>query len=349
MSYSNHCLRVSLLAGLFVLSGIDVGPVRFNTDQAFAGNGNGGGNGGGNAGGNGGGNAGGNGGGNAGGNSGSGGSRSALAGNNDGGNTAARVGRSEDRGPPKTLKDVLFGVSKKPVRSIVISKIASYPKVIASNAGTKKAAKIELESDEPVEKAGKGKGALASKLGALNAAHASANAFAHAAPNSRVGLIRTYFLENAEADESSKLAAIAKEDFESAKQAFDDAVALKKLVEETPDILVDLNDQLDNAVLAGAEEDVATLTTQIQDAKDAAAAAVLKLEGVDVAALETAASDAQKAADQAALDAKAAEEEAIAALNDAANKPVTDEIRAALDELLKGKIIVPETTLATTG
>ena len=35
-----------------------------------------------------------------------------------------------------------------------------------------------------------------SLLGALNAAHASAKAFAHAAPNSRVGKIKAYFLAN---------------------------------------------------------------------------------------------------------------------------------------------------------
>jgi len=39
---------------------------------------------------------------------------------------------------------------------------------------------------------GNDRGAIASKLGALNAAHASANARLHASPNSRVGLIATY-------------------------------------------------------------------------------------------------------------------------------------------------------------
>jgi len=39
---------------------------------------------------------------------------------------------------------------------------------------------------------GNDRGAIASKLGALNAAHASANARLHASPNSRVGLIALY-------------------------------------------------------------------------------------------------------------------------------------------------------------
>jgi len=37
-----------------------------------------------------------------------------------------------------------------------------------------------------------GHGATASQLGALNAAHASPTALAHAAPNSRVGMIASY-------------------------------------------------------------------------------------------------------------------------------------------------------------
>ncbi len=64
--------------------------------------------------------------------------------------------------------------------------------------GKKAAAAEEVEEEELKNKKGK----LASKLGALNAYHASLNAFEHASPNSRVGRIKAYWdaLEAAEKD-----------------------------------------------------------------------------------------------------------------------------------------------------
>lgn len=64
----------------------------------------------------------------------------------------------------------------------------------------KTAAAAEDEADVAEEKIKKAK--LASKLGALNAYHASPNAFKNASPNSRVGRIAAYWdkLQEAEAD-----------------------------------------------------------------------------------------------------------------------------------------------------
>ncbi|MGQ0484112.1 MAG: hypothetical protein ACT4SY_01990 [Hyphomicrobiales bacterium] len=66
----------------------------------------------------------------------------------------------------------------------------------------KKAAAAEEDEEEEEEELLNKKGKLASKLGALNAYHASPNAFKNASPNSRVGRIAAYWnaLEAAEAD-----------------------------------------------------------------------------------------------------------------------------------------------------
>jgi hypothetical protein len=69
----------------------------------------------------------------------------------------------------------------------------------------KKAAAAEEEEDQTTvvgEEPKNKKGKLASKLGALNAYHASPNAFKNASPNSRVGRIAAYWdkLQEAEVD-----------------------------------------------------------------------------------------------------------------------------------------------------
>ena len=65
------------------------------------------------------------------------------------------------------------------------------------HSSNKKIASTTVDEEDAVSK-----GKLASKLGALNAYHASLNAFAHASPNSRVGKIAAYWeaLQAAEAD-----------------------------------------------------------------------------------------------------------------------------------------------------
>ena len=64
----------------------------------------------------------------------------------------------------------------------------------SSSAKAEKTAKAEVKA-EKVEKISNGD--IASKLGALNAAHASATALANASPNSRVGKIAAYRDANA--------------------------------------------------------------------------------------------------------------------------------------------------------
>jgi chromosome segregation ATPase len=92
------------------------------------------------------------------------------------------------------------------------------------------------------------------------------------------------------------------------------------------------------------------IAKQLQDAKDALDAALNPPDGVDpptteeiqaledkVAELEKSLEDAQKATADAETAMNDAEADAVAALEDAANKPVDDEVRAEVDRLLDGK------------
>lgn len=147
-------------------------------------------------------------------------------------------------------------------------------------------------------------GKSVSRLGALNAGHASANAFAHAAPNSRVGKIKAYFLAN----EAANVAAAKVVADQLAIATYNAAVAKLALDQSqtTPD----------PALLALDQK-------AIQDALAADTAALASLSADQLAAntlLATATND----------------------LNAAANKtPVSAPTKAALDALLVGKIPVP--------
>ena len=159
-------------------------------------------------------------------------------------------------------------------------------------------------------------GKTASSLGALNAANASAEAFVHAAPNSRVGKIKAYYLAN-EISVAAQTAADAT-----------DATALKTAFESTA-----------SATVTSAYEDLQADPTNVayQDAY-AQAVADANLTTEQEAALKTAYTDWQNAV---AADELAATVEATTqtALNDAANKsPVDAATKAALDALLVGKI-----------
>ena len=145
-------------------------------------------------------------------------------------------------------------------------------------------------------------------LGALNAAHASETALAHAAPNSRVGKIAAY----KEAELTAKAAAAAAADAEAVHTAGEDAFGA-----------ADLNH---DGVLDAAE--TAAMTT---DQQAAIAAADTNGDGViddtDTADVESAAQQAQDDAD--------------AALVNASNKDITDEdgnvfsaVRDAVNDLL---------------
>ena len=147
-------------------------------------------------------------------------------------------------------------------------------------------------------------------LGALNAAHASARAFAHASPNSRIGKIRTYYLANQDAiiQQTALMTALA---------------ALKP---STP-VTLDQFKVVEAAYLALQENADMTLLASLQ------ASYTQALIGAGI-------TDGQVVALQPAYDTwQAAETLAIDTLNTAASKtPVTDETRAALDALLVNKI-----------
>ena len=156
----------------------------------------------------------------------------------------------------------------------------------------------------------------ASKLGALNAARASATAFAKAVPNSRVGKIKAYYVAN-------QVALTAQT---SADET--DAVTLQNgFVASGPVLVV-------NAYTA-LQANPANL--DLQDAYNQAVTDAA-LTGEQIAAVETAYADWQSAVNADVLAANAASE-AQAALDAAANKqPVSAEARAAVDALLAGKI-----------
>ena len=156
----------------------------------------------------------------------------------------------------------------------------------------------------------------ASKLGALNAARASAKAFANAVPNSRVGKIKAYYVAN-------QVALTAKTSAEET-----DATALHDGFQKSGPIAV---------VNAYAAYQANPTIPGLLDAYNQAATAAT-LTGEQLAAVETAFSDWQSAVNADAIAANTALE-AEAALNTAANKkPVSAEARAALDTLLAGKI-----------
>ncbi len=146
----------------------------------------------------------------------------------------------------------------------------------------------------------KSKGADASKLGALNAAHASETALANANPNSRVGKIAAYKEAELAAKAAAADAAAADQAVADAQEALDSALAANADVDPLNDV--------DQATIDGLTQDVA---------------------------------DAEAAAATADADAQAAQDEADAALVNAANKDITDDdgnvfadVRDAVNDLL---------------
>ena len=155
-----------------------------------------------------------------------------------------------------------------------------------------------------------GRGAVASSLGALNAAHANANALANASENSRVGMIAIYKL--------------AVEATAEASAAFDDAeTALATFIAQCgPDATDSSLSAEECQLLLGA----ATETAQLA----AGDGVVINAFDYDsyVAWLEQAVSDAF----DAEADAKALEDIALEA---AANKVTNEEVIVALWDLLE--------------
>ena len=165
----------------------------------------------------------------------------------------------------------------------------------------------------------KAKTQLTSQMGALNAAHASASAFAHANPKSRVGRIKEAVIQSAAADD-------AQQDATAVAQAAIDASPEVALARQT---VTDANAAL-TAALADPTADATTIEGLRQAVADAEGG-LAEAETAAVAADPTATA-AQEAADQAQAAADAA-------WNDAANKtPVTDDVKAATQALVEGKI-----------
>ncbi len=350
MSHFTFIRSVALSATLLVVPALHSSPIPFGADQAFAGNGNGNGNGGG-GGGNG--NASGNGGG------------SGNAGGNAGGqsNASQKQATKESSGTKstetrKSLKDVLLGSPKNKQAAVSPTKtkleakrVASSPKGVAKKqnknvAGTK-VAKLEKPN----------KGAVSSKLGALNAAHASAQAFANASPNSRIGKIRAYYVANAEAAKAALAvleadAALLKAAEELAGAKLLQAAAFKAKIDYDT-----LKSEYDVAKAAfdtlpvddparPTEEAVAELLGKVEVAETTLKTADEALININLDTLAGNVETAQNEADDAKAAAETSAADALAALEAAANKPITDEVRAALDKLLEGKIVLEDTAEA---
>jgi hypothetical protein len=173
----------------------------------------------------------------------------------------------------------------------------AFAKNVGKNANSNAAAHSQSASAST-----NSQGKTASNLGALNAGHAATQAFANAAPNSRVGKIKAYYLASQAAAQT-------------------DAAALQTAFEgSAPVPVVDAYKAL--------QADPANPT--LQDAFNQAVANA-NLTDEQVAAFEGAYSAWQ--------DAVAADSEAATSLDAAANKtPVSEETKAALDSLVAGSI-----------
>ena len=211
------------------------------------------------------------------------------------------------------------------------------------NGGSGKSSSSHGNSGNKVAKAEKATkvnhGATASKLGALNAAHASATAFANASPNSRVGRIAAYGQASAAAVESGEALLAAQDQLASLEETvtnYNTALAGVTTAEGKLAAAQAVINDLDATV-----DEKATATATLPELQAAIDTAQTTADGMEAAAVEAAAQilDAEAAVTQAEFDAEAAEAEAQEALNFAANKtPVSVETKAALDALLVGKI-----------
>lgn len=156
-------------------------------------------------------------------------------------------------------------------------------------------------------------GSTASSLGALNAAHASDTALAHASPNSRVGKIAAY-----------KAAALAAK---TANQAVTNAQATvdtdKQAVTADKQALANAQAALDAAVAANADPATISSLTATRDAAQTQLTTDQATLATDKATLAN--------AQTAAATADTTRDDALAA---AANKPITDQVVDAVNELL---------------
>ena len=172
--------------------------------------------------------------------------------------------------------------------------------------------------------------------GALNAANASPNALANASPNSRVGKIAIYAAEVGITQELIAELEAAQDvldgleepmrDIEDIDMALDEARAQKSALE---DQLADLNAALDGA------EDPAAIQAQIDEAN-----AALETTNTTISDLEQERADgeayaaAEKEVERLEGEVEGQADTQRAALEDAANKEVTDEVEIAVQKLL---------------
>jgi EF hand len=192
-------------------------------------------------------------------------------------------------------------------------------------------------------------GAEASSLGALNAAHASETALAHASPTSRVGKIAAYKEAELAAQDAEQAVADAEAALADAEAAFDAAdtnddgviddaekAALTADAQAAADAAFDAADTNNDGVIDANDTSTAE---QQQAAADAEAALAEAQASADT--LDTAVTDAEQDFADAQAAAEDAQEMADAALVDAANKDITDEsgevfseVRDAVNDLL---------------
>ncbi len=180
-------------------------------------------------------------------------------------------------------------------------------------------------------------GAHPSELGALNAAHASETALKNAAPNSRVGRIATYRDTVLEGDE-------LRDDLQDAQDLLDGLEPPSRPIGEIEDDL-----EAAEADVRADEERVAELEQELADAGGTDPHIEAQLDEANAELQESRDTAAELAAEQEAAsnyDDAVSEVEDLQdqledqtlrereALENAANKPVTDEVEAAVKALL---------------
>ncbi len=173
-------------------------------------------------------------------------------------------------------------------------------------------------------------GASASDLGALNAAHASANALLHANPNSRVGriaifrdaVLATGEIE-ADRDEAQAALDLLTPPTRPSSEVQGDIDLAEIALSDADGVVADLadNDPFDQAAYDLAVEDRDAIADGIVDLQTELASNLV----YDTAAAELALLEASL------LERPAIERELLEA---AANKPVTDAVEAAVEDLL---------------
>ncbi len=322
-------LRISTMS-IALLGGAALTVAVIAPDVAYAGKGNGKGNGGGNGNAGGKDNAGGK--GNAGGHGASGGdsvAKGKAVGKGHGG-TRGKSGASRD--PIRAITDMLRGKSSdaKTRRTTRTSNkkaaTRSAPKVTAAPAPKPRGNPLAREL-----------GVHPSELGALNAAHASPNALANASPNSRVGKIAMYM---GEVEASRELAA-----------ELDAAEAELAMLDEPTRSQEEIDAAIEtaNGEKAGLESELAALQQALSETEGDSSAIADQIAEVETALTEKNGEIADLEQERADGEAYAMAQDEVErlegeletqeadqrmALEEAANKPVTDEVEAAVQKLL---------------